>query len=121
MAEEAANIQEMARLVDYGCGIDADVALLEGMQRVGIAMWLLGHTARAHQLEAALVGLHTRVLGPQHPDTLTAAANSPISMTDMGDLPGACELAAREGADCTHQITGPLAPAHPHGNDQHGC
>jgi hypothetical protein len=110
MAEEAANFREAARLVDTGGCISGCVELLADMLRVGAAMRELGHTAQARQLEAVVVGVHTGVLGPEHPHTLGAMANLAISLQDMGDLAGARELAEKVLGVCTRV----LGPEHPH-------
>jgi hypothetical protein len=51
----------------------------------------------------------TRLLGPEHPDTLTAMSNLASSLQSMGDLPGARELEERVVGVRTRV----LGPEHP--------
>jgi hypothetical protein len=112
VGEEAANFQEAARLLgaagdERGCM--ENEGLVESMLGVGDALRELGCWSLAHELEAAVVGVRTRVLGPEHLDTLRARHNNAKTMWAMGTLPRAREQA--EWAVGVH--TKVLGPEHP--------
>jgi len=72
-------------------GVGGEGAVRLG-QRVGILQRAQGQYWRARTIEGETVELAGRVLGPEHPDTLTSMGNLASSLKAGGDLAGAREL-----------------------------
>ena len=68
-----------------------------------------GNPAGARDLLAALVSVRERVLGPEHPDTLTASANLASWTGDAGDPTAARDLLA-ELLPVRKRVLGPEHP-----------
>jgi hypothetical protein len=89
MAEEGANFREAARLLgsagETGVPVE-DVGLLADMLDIADVMSQLGYMSQTRQLEAVVVSVMTRVLGPEHPHTLAAMTCLASTLSSMGDL-----------------------------------
>jgi hypothetical protein len=112
VGEDGANFREAARLLGSEGAIGeqmAHQALLGHMLEVGDAMWQLGYFPQARVLQEAVVGVRTRLQGPEHPDTLTAMSKLATTLVNLEDLPGARELREKVVGACTRV----LGPEHP--------
>jgi hypothetical protein len=111
MAEEAANFREAAgQLGSAGDTIMDNEGLLDCMLDVADAMREGGYWSQARLLAEAVVDVRTRMLGPEHPDTLSGMHSLARTMHDMGDLPGAYQLHQKLLAVRT-RLLGPEHPA----------
>lgn len=74
---EATTVQRRAKLLSHA----------SGFLQLGLALY-----PQALALEEQALALHRRVLGEDHPDTLTLKSNLASTLQKMGDLDRACEL-----------------------------
>ena len=77
----------------------------------------VGDLARAIELFERGLADRERVLGPDHPNTLTSRSNLAVAYLSVGDLPRAIELFERTLADYERV----LGPDHPHTLEVRGC
>jgi hypothetical protein len=108
MAEEAANFGEAARLLGSQ-GTQANHLKPTLLHSVGIAMQELGYFTNALGLQEKAVDVSTRVLGPEHPDTLSSINNLAATLFNMGDFQAARGLQENAVDVCTRV----LGPEHP--------
>ena len=77
---------------------DSEAILVQ--QELGILGYHLGDIRRAKQHNEAALDLRQRILGEEHPDTLTSMNNLASTLRQKGDLQGARELQEKELEIC---------------------
>jgi hypothetical protein len=62
------------------------------MNNLAVTLRAQGDLEGARKLHEEVLNARTRILGGDHPDTLTAMSNLAVTLGDQGDLGGACKL-----------------------------
>ncbi|MGW4049395.1 tetratricopeptide repeat protein [Streptomyces sp. NPDC004779] len=85
------------------------LAVLAARHRAGLGLGRLGRWSEAEQLHRSVAGDRTRVLGPEHPDTLTSAYELAFALGRLGRTADALETFERVG-DARARVLGPDHP-----------
>jgi len=80
------------------------------MNNLAATLSAQGDLAGARKLDEETLEIRRRVLGPEHPDTLSSMSNLANALQAQGDLAGARELQEKVFAICRRL----LGPDHPH-------
>jgi tetratricopeptide (TPR) repeat protein len=88
-------------VADYAETLEVEAeATAELCSRAGFYLWSRGQYRQALALEEQALAARRRVLGDEHPDTLTAMNNLAATRRALGDLDGARELYEQALAGC---------------------
>ncbi|MFI0826439.1 tetratricopeptide repeat protein [Streptomyces roseolus] len=85
------------------------LAVLAARHRAGLGLGRLGRWAEAEDLHRSVAGDRTRVLGPDHPDTLASAYEVAFALGRLGRATEALEAFERV-ADARARVLGPEHP-----------
>ncbi|MFL9684090.1 tetratricopeptide repeat protein [Streptomyces sp. KL110A] len=85
------------------------LAVLAARHRAGLGLGRLGRWAEAEDLHRSVAGDRTRVLGPDHPDTLASAYEVAFALGRLGRTAEALEAFERV-ADARSRVLGPDHP-----------
>jgi hypothetical protein len=80
------------------------------MQNLATALWSQGDLVAARKLEEEILDIRRRVLGPEHPRTVTSMNNLAESLRALGDLPAARKL-QEEALAIRYKMLGPEHPS----------